>query len=39
MKALRQTGKMSIKQICETIEISRSVFYCCINEEQASNVV
>ena len=31
VKALRQTGKMSVKQICETIGISRSVFYRCIN--------
>ena len=32
VKALRQTGKMSVKQICDTIGISRSVFYRCINE-------
>jgi DNA invertase Pin-like site-specific DNA recombinase len=32
VKALRQVGKMSVKQICETIGISRSVFYRCINQ-------
>ena len=32
VRALRQTGKMSVKQICETIGISCSVFYRCINE-------
>ena len=32
VRALRQTGKMSVKNICETIGISRSVFYRCINE-------
>ena len=32
VRALRQTGKMSVKKICETIGISRSVFYRCINE-------
>lgn len=33
VRALRQTGTMSVKQICETIGISRSVFYRCINED------
>ena len=32
IKALRQIDKMSVKQICETIGISRSVFYRCINQ-------
>lgn len=32
VKALPQVGKMSVIQICETIEISRSVFYRCINQ-------
>lgn len=32
VRALRQVGRMSVKQICETIGISRSVFYRCINE-------
>lgn len=31
VKALQQTGTMSVKQICETIGISHSVFYRCIN--------
>jgi DNA invertase Pin-like site-specific DNA recombinase len=31
VKVLRQAGKMSVKQICEIIGISRSVFYRCIN--------
>lgn len=30
--ALRQTGKMSVKNICETMKVSRSVFYRCINQ-------
>ena len=33
VRALRQVGKMSVKQICETIGISRSVFYRCINNK------
>ena len=33
VKALRQVGKMSVKQICETIGISRSVFYRCVNNK------
>jgi len=33
MKALRQTAKMSVKQICETVGISRSVYYRCVNEQ------
>lgn len=32
IKALRQAGKMSVKKICETMKISRSVFYRCINQ-------
>ena len=32
IKALRQVDKMSVKQICETIGVSRSVFYRCINQ-------
>lgn len=31
--ALRQAGKMSVKKICETMKVSRSVFYRCINQE------
>ncbi|STX55473.1 transposase (resolvase, DNA invertase) [Legionella beliardensis] len=27
-----QVGKMSVKEICNTIRISRSVFYRCINQ-------
>ncbi len=34
VRALRQTGKMSVKNICETIGISRSVFYRCINQAE-----
>lgn len=30
--ALRQAGKMSVKKICETMQVSRSVFYRCINQ-------
>jgi DNA invertase Pin-like site-specific DNA recombinase len=30
--ALRQAGKMSVKKICETMKVSRSVFYRCINQ-------
>lgn len=33
IRALRQTGKMSVKKICETMNVSRSVFYRCINQE------
>lgn len=33
VRALCQTGKMSVKQIFETIGISHSVFYRCINEQ------
>jgi DNA invertase Pin-like site-specific DNA recombinase len=32
VKALRQTGTMSVKQICDAIGVSRSVFYRCINQ-------
>ena len=32
VRALRQVGKMSVNQICETIGISRSVFYRCIDK-------
>ncbi|HDV5785654.1 TPA: recombinase family protein [Legionella pneumophila] len=32
VKALRQAGTMSVKQICDTIGVSRSVFYRCINQ-------
>ena len=32
IRALRQTGKMSVKNICDTMKISRSVFYRCINQ-------
>ena len=31
-RGLRQVDKMSVKQICDTIGVSRSVFYRCINE-------
>lgn len=33
IRALRQSGKMSVKKICETMNVSRSVFYRCINQE------
>lgn len=32
IKALRQVDKLSVKQICDTIGVSRSVFYRCINQ-------
>jgi DNA invertase Pin-like site-specific DNA recombinase len=32
VRALRQVGKMSVKEICNTMGISRSVFYRCINQ-------
>lgn len=32
IKALREASKMSVKQICATIGVSRSVFYRCINQ-------
>lgn len=32
IRALRQSGKMSVKKICETMKVTRSVFYRCINE-------
>ncbi|HAT9215902.1 TPA: helix-turn-helix domain-containing protein [Legionella pneumophila subsp. pneumophila] len=32
IRALRQVGTLSVKQICENIGVSRSVFYRCINE-------
>lgn len=32
VRALRKAGTMSVKQICETMKISRSVFYRSINE-------
>jgi DNA invertase Pin-like site-specific DNA recombinase len=32
IRALRTAGKMSVKKICETMKISRSVFYRCINQ-------
>lgn len=31
--ALHQTGTMSVKNICDTMKISRSVFYRCINQQ------
>lgn len=34
IRALRQTEKMSIKNICDTMKISRSVFYRCINQHE-----
>ena len=36
IRALRQAGKMSVKKICETMKISRSVFYRCINQNDSS---
>lgn len=33
VRALRNSGKMSVKTICEAMKISRSVFYRCINQE------
>ncbi len=33
IRVLRQAGKMSVKKICETMKVSRSVFYRCINLE------
>lgn len=33
IRALRQAGNLSVKKICETMNVSRSVFYRCINEE------
>ena len=33
IRALRHADKMSVKKICETMKVSRSVFYRCINEE------
>ena len=30
--ALREAGKLSVKTICETVKVSRSVFYRCINQ-------
>lgn len=35
--ALRQAGKMSVKKICDTLKISRSVFYRCINQEEKNS--
>lgn len=32
IRALRQSGTMSVKNICETMQVSRSVFYRCINQ-------
>ncbi len=32
IRALRQANKMSVKKICETMKVSRSVFYRCINQ-------
>ena len=32
IKALREADKMSVRKICETIGVSRSVFYRCINQ-------
>ncbi|HHT9935121.1 TPA: recombinase family protein [Legionella pneumophila] len=32
IRALRLSGKMSVKTICKTMSISRSVFYRCINQ-------
>jgi DNA invertase Pin-like site-specific DNA recombinase len=34
IRALRQAGKMSVKKICETMNVSRSVFYRCINSHE-----
>lgn len=33
IRALRLSGRMSVKAICETMKVSRSVFYRCINLE------
>lgn len=33
IRALRQAGKMSVKKICETMKVSRSVFYRCIDQD------
>lgn len=38
IRALRQTGKMSVKNICETMKISRSVFYRCINQRHEEEI-
>jgi DNA invertase Pin-like site-specific DNA recombinase len=32
IRAMRQVGTLSVKQICDSIGVSRSVFYRCINE-------
>lgn len=32
IRELRRSGKMSVKKICETMKVSRSVFYRCINQ-------
>ncbi|KTD11980.1 transposase (resolvase, DNA invertase) [Legionella gratiana] len=32
IRAFHQTGKMSVKKICETMKVSRSVYYRCINQ-------
>ena len=34
VNALKKAGKMSVKKICETIKISRSVYYRCIKETE-----
>jgi DNA invertase Pin-like site-specific DNA recombinase len=33
IRELRRAGKMSVKKICDTMNVSRSVFYRCINQE------
>jgi DNA invertase Pin-like site-specific DNA recombinase len=33
IRALCQTGKMSVKKICETMKVSHSVFYRYINQD------
>lgn len=32
VRAIHQAGKMSVKKICETMKVSRSVYYRCINQ-------
>ena len=32
IRELRRAGKMSVTKICETMKVSRSVFYRCINQ-------
>lgn len=35
VRALKHADKMSVKKICETMKISRSVYYRCVNEVEA----